>query len=97
MPTSFSKNILRRHCSSFGELALEKGVVDAVQLSVALKIQRAEEALGQEARLLATIFFDKGWMTSDQVDELLNAVLKARRLDVVAPDPTRQIGTPCYE
>lgn len=97
MPTSFSKNILSKYCSSFGELALEKGVVDAVQLNEALAIQRAEEARGQEVRLLATIFFDQGWLTSEQVDALLTAVLRARRLDVVVPQQMRPVGTPCHE
>ena len=65
----------------FGQIALEMGFIDEMQLNEALQFQRIEEESVQEPRVLATILFDKEWMSSEQIDQVLNAVLKKLRVD----------------
>lgn len=61
----------------FGEIAIELGFIDEKQLHDALRIQRAEDNSPQGARALATILFDEEWMSSEQIDHVLNTVLKS--------------------
>jgi hypothetical protein len=55
----------------FGFIAVEKGYIDADQLLEAMMIQLKENLDRWEHRLLGKILFDLGYMTSDQVREVL--------------------------
>jgi len=59
--------------SRFGKLALENGFITAQQLSEALHEQQSQ---GQSAhktsrKQIGSIFFEKGWMNSKQIEVVL--------------------------
>ncbi len=68
-----------KFCPRFGQCAVEKGYVSADQLKSGLSEQIDDELAGEERRLLGRIFFDKGWMSSEQIETALNIALKRMR------------------
>jgi hypothetical protein len=56
----------------FGVIAVEKGYITADQLFEAMMIQLKENLDGWEHRLLGKILFDLGYMSSDQIREVLD-------------------------
>ena len=56
----------------FGVLAVEKGIISAGQLGKAVSIQMNEDLKGMKHRFLGQILLDLGYMTQENVDELLN-------------------------
>lgn len=79
MAASRPTNISDKYCPRFGQLAVEMGFVGVAQLKEALCIQIEEELSGHRRRLLGTILFDKGQMTSDQIELVMSALLKQMR------------------
>lgn len=79
MAASRPTNISDKYCPRFGQLAVEMGFVSVAQLKEALCIQIEEELSGHRRRLLGTILFDKGQMTSDQIELVMSALLKQMR------------------
>lgn len=65
----------------FGQTAVEMGFITWERLQEALSCQIEEEVGGQPHRLLGAILFDKEWMTSDQIEMVLNTLLKKIRLE----------------
>lgn len=55
----------------FGTIAIEKGFITQEQLFEVLKIQVSDELEGNERRLVGQILYDKGHITTDQIDEVL--------------------------
>lgn len=87
------RNISSKYCSRFGRIAVEIGFITEAQMVDALRSQGSEEVHAHGLRLLATILFDKGWMTSEQIDQVLNTLLKQVRLDEAGQDDTRPFQT----
>lgn len=81
MTTDILKIISDKYCPRFGQTAVEMGFINESQLKEALNCQVDENLSSQEHRLLGTILFDKEWMTSDQVEEVMNTLLKRMRLE----------------
>jgi dihydroneopterin aldolase len=73
------KTISGKYCPRFGQTAVEMGFITESQLKKALIIQTEENLSGQKHRLLGAILFDKEWMTSDQVETVLNSLLEKTR------------------
>jgi hypothetical protein len=69
------KRISEKYCPRFGQIAVEKGYITADQLKSALSIQVDENIAGVEHRLLGTILFEKDWMSSEQIEVVLNLLL----------------------
>lgn len=76
-----SKNSSSRYWALFGQVAVEMKFIDELRLNDALCIRSAEENSAQAPRALAAILFDKEWMSSAQIDQVLNAVLKRSRME----------------
>lgn len=81
MSTGTLKNISHKYCPRFGQIAVEMGFITEAQLKEALCCQIDEELSGQGHRLLGAVLFSKKWMTGDQIEQVLNTLLKRMRLD----------------
>ena len=84
MLTNILKNISGKYGRRFGQTAVEMEFITEARLEEALQCQAEEDHSGQAHRLLGTILFDKGWMTSDQIEKTLNTLLKNMRLEEAA-------------
>lgn len=81
--TDVLKIISGKYGPRFGRTAVEMGFITQQRLHEALGCQIEEELNGQPHRLLGAIMFDKDWMTSDQIENVLNVMLKKIRLEEV--------------
>ena len=61
---------------NFSAIAVKNGFITIDQLKVALSIQIDENVSGEDHRLLGTILFEKDWMSTDQIEVVLNLLLK---------------------
>jgi hypothetical protein len=55
----------------FGTIAVERKYITATQLHTAMAIQIDEDLCGKEHRLLGQILLEKGYMTPQQIREVL--------------------------
>lgn len=74
-----AKMISRKYCPRFGLLAVEMGLITEDQYIEVLGHQAHEEFQGIGHRQLAAILFDKGWMSSHDIDRVATALLKRMR------------------
>ena len=83
------RDISRKYCPRFGEIAVERGYITDAQLQRALRTQRDDECAGRAHRFLGVILFDQDWMTSEQIEDVLTRLFRrmrdAREIDEVAP------------
>ena len=77
--TDILKIISDKYCPRFGQTAVEMGFITEGQLKEALCSQIEGNLFNHEHRLLGAILFDKEWMTSDQVEKVMNVLLKTMR------------------
>lgn len=61
-----------RYCSRFGKIAVENGFLSVEQLQQALCEQVDDNLANRPHRVIGAICFDHGWMTPQQIDEVLN-------------------------
>jgi len=83
MSTDTLKTISKKYCPRFGQTAVKMKFITVPQLQEALHRQVEENLSGKGHRLLGTILFDRGWMTSEQIEIVLNLLLKEMRQDEV--------------
>jgi hypothetical protein len=57
----------------FGEIAIEKGFITEAQLEEATKVQMDQDADGLEHRLIGSILYGLGYMTIQQVNEVIDS------------------------
>lgn len=55
----------------FGVIAVRKGFATLDQVKQALSDQLEEDASGKEHRLLGSILYDHGYLTEDQIEQVL--------------------------
>ena len=79
--TDILKIISDKYCPRFGQTAVEMGFITEAQLKEALCSQIEENLSDQEHRLLGAILFEKDWLTSDQVEKVMNTLLKKMRME----------------
>lgn len=79
MSAEIRKKISGKYEHHFGQTALAMGFISEAQLEEALRRQAEEDRTGQRHRLLGTILFEKDWMTGDQIELVLNKMLKGMR------------------
>ena len=68
--------VSNRHQIRFGALIVEKGIITAKQLGKAVNVQMREDLSGMKHRLLGEILVDMGFMTVNQVNELIKVMEK---------------------
>jgi len=59
-------------CKRFAAIAVSKGFVTPEQAKAALLEQLEEDLTNKHHRLIGAILFEKGWMTMQQIDVVLN-------------------------
>lgn len=80
MPDSNPLEEHRRYCKRFGQLSVEMGFISEEQLIIGLSEQARDDLANRPHRLLGTIFFEHGWMTPGQMDQVLNRVFRPENL-----------------
>ena len=81
MTTDILKIISDKYCARFGQTAVEMGFITEQQLKEALYCQVDENLSNQGHRLLGAILFEKEWLTSDQIEKVMNTLLKRMRTE----------------
>jgi len=61
-----------RYRRLFGEIALERGFVDAAQLYEALTVQAKRRAEGKSDKLLGQILVELGFLSPEQLQEVID-------------------------
>lgn len=74
----FTQDISRKYCRLYGQLAVEMGFVSDRQLMAAFQRQAEETSRGRRHRLVGQILFDEGWMSSEQIEEVLRALFRGK-------------------
>ena len=58
----------------FGALAIERGFITLENLIEAIKIQVTENLDGSDHRLIGQILWEKGYITTEQINEVLKSM-----------------------
>lgn len=76
---------VNQYCPRFGQIAVEKGFINAEQLYRALKEQLDDDLANRPHRVLGAICFEHDWMTPKQIDDVLYVMFKNNksRVDVL--------------
>lgn len=78
---STRKEISNKYCPTFGQTAIELGIITIERLNEALSIQAKDDNSGKEHRLIGAILFEMDWLSSDQIEVVLNLMLKQMRAE----------------
>jgi len=76
MANDVDRELSRKYCPRFGQIAVEKGYVTADDVKKALSEQLDDDLADRPHRLIGRIFLDRGVMTPLQIDEVLNEVFR---------------------
>ncbi len=79
MPNQGEKEISQKYCYRFGKIAVEKGFITETQLKDAIVAQLEDNLNERPHRMIGMIFFDKGWMTPQQIDAVLNELFQKKQ------------------
>lgn len=71
--------VSKKYCPRFGQIAVEMGFISEAQLREAMCLQVEDDLRGRPHRLLGMILFEKDWMTAEQIDQVLNILLRRMR------------------
>ncbi|TXT20844.1 MAG: hypothetical protein FD134_2823 [Gallionellaceae bacterium] len=71
-----------KHCPRFGQAVVEMWFIAEAQPKEALCSQAGGNLAGQGCGLLGATLFDRGWMTGEQIGQVMNALLKKMRKEV---------------
>ena len=63
----------------FGDVAVEKGFVSKEQVEKALKIQMMDDSEGKGHRVIGAILKQLGYMTTEEINEILDIMGIPRR------------------
>lgn len=77
MDESVRRQVSRKYCRRFGEIAIRLGFITEAQfLSAALECQRDDEWPERPYRPLGAILFEKDWMTGEEIDRVLDVLFR---------------------
>lgn len=65
----------------FGQIAVDKGFISPDQLKAALSEQVDDDLSLRPHRVIGSIFFDKGWMTYQEIELVLKELFKEKKED----------------
>ncbi len=71
MKDRFDKGITARYSPRFGKIAVDMGLITPEQLKEALLAQVDDDLSGNPHRVIGSIFFEKGWMTYQEIEKVL--------------------------
>ncbi len=72
-----NKKLSKQYCPRFGKIAVDMGFITAKQLKVSLVEQVEDDISNKSHRLIGQILLEKGWITDEQIDIVLNKLFKA--------------------
>ena len=76
MEERFERGITKKYSPRFGKIAVDMGFITTEQLKSALSEQVDDEIYGNPHRVIGSIFFEKGWMTYQEIEKVLKELLK---------------------
>jgi len=76
MKEDVDKELSKEYCPRFGKIAVDLGFVTEDQLREAMTEQINDDLANKPHRNLGTIFFEKGLMTYQQIEQVLNKLFK---------------------
>ena len=76
MGNDIEKKLSEKYCPRFAKLAVDKGFITADQAKEALAEQMDEDLSNKPHRLIGRILLEKRWLTSLQIEIVLNELLK---------------------
>lgn len=79
MADSIQKELSKKYCPRFGELAVQLGFITEEQLIEALSRQVRDELHGNGHRLLGKILFESELMSAYQIDRVMTELLRRMR------------------
>ena len=68
-----------KYCSRFGKIAVDNGYLVVEQLQQALHEQVDDDLAERPHRVIGAICFDHGWMSPEQIEDVLNIMFKKNR------------------
>ncbi len=76
MQTSVLRQLSKKYCPRFGNIAVHMGFVTAKQLTEAVVLQVEDDIYNKPHRLIGEILLENGWITDEQIDSVLNELFK---------------------
>ncbi|MBF0559624.1 MAG: hypothetical protein HQL08_12690 [Nitrospirae bacterium] len=76
MKERFDSGITKKYSPRFGKKAVDLGFITTEQLKAALAAQVDDEMSGSPHRVIGSIFFEKGWMTYQEIEVVLKELFK---------------------
>ncbi len=81
MGNDFIENLSNRYSPQFGKIAVDMGFITAEQLTEAIAEQAEDSLNNRPHRYIGYILSEKGWMTKQQVDIVIDILFKAPVLE----------------
>ena len=79
MANDTRKRVSEKYCPRFGHIAVAMGLINEEQLKQALCCQVDDQMADKEHRLLGEVLFDLDFLSSDQIDRVLNRLFQEIR------------------
>ena len=74
------REVSRGYCRRFGKIAVDFGFITPEQLKEALSEQVDDNLADNPHRLIGKIFFDKKWMSYQQIEVVLRTLFSEEKL-----------------
>jgi hypothetical protein len=79
MQNSVDKELSKKYCPRFAQLAVELNFVTPEQVKEALAEQLDDNLANRQHRLIGRILLEKGWMKPEQLELVLNKLFQKDR------------------
>lgn len=76
MANEVDRELSEKYCARFAEIAVKKNFISQEQAKEAISDQLDDDLNNRPHRLIGRILMDKGWMTPQQIDQVLNELFK---------------------
>lgn len=80
MGNEVDKELSAKYCVRFAELAVKKGFVNSGQAKEAMTEQIDDDLNSRPHRLIGRILMDRGWMSPQNIEAVLNELFKAEKV-----------------
>ncbi len=79
MESNIDKELSKKYCPRFAQLAVELNFVTPEQVKEALAEQLDDNLTSRPHRLIGRILLEKGWMKPEQIELVLNELFQKER------------------
>lgn len=79
MERNIDKELSKKYCPRFAQLAVELSYITPEQAKEALAEQLDDNLANRQHRLIGRILLEKGWMKPDQIELVLNELFQKER------------------